>query len=452
MSKLHEYFQYFFDHTVNLNDHRIETLNDRVATITNFLSEDTVFGELFVDVIPQGSYAHRTIIKPVGNREYDADILLALKEHPTWTPAEYTLELRRAFNSSSRYAGMAHMRSRCVYIDYANEFHVDVVPYVVDRRAITNNKGGWNGEGCWQTSLPEEFTSWLEGKYRITGGQLPAVMRLLKYLRDYKATFSVKSVILMILAGNVVSESKTWADEGYYCDVPTAFVHVLEDLAAWLRSNPGLPPILDPAGSGTDFSERWDAAGYANFSACIQQYAAKAREAIDADDPAASLAQWQGIFGPGFKKASATRSLEAAASAPSRAPQVAALEQFIDRDLRIPKRITRDVRLVGRVRGSGVRKPYDLPKRGDLVGKHRTIDFRLEDLAVERPFDVYWKVRNFGDEVADASEMRGQILKGGETHFESTKWRGSHFVEVYVVKDGVCIASDRQKVIVTNRL
>lgn len=451
MTQLHEYFRDFLDNTVNLNDYRIETLNDRVSAITTFLSEHDVFGELFVDVIPQGSYAHRTIIKPVGNREYDADILLALNEHPTWTPAEYTLELRRAFNSSTRYGGMAHMRTRCVYVDYANEFHVDVVPYVVQRRSITNNKGGWNGQGCWQTSLPEEFTVWLEGKYRVTGGRLPAVMRLLKYLRDYKTTFSVKSVILMILAGNVVSESRTWGDDRYYCDVPTAFVHVLEDLADWLRTQRWMPPILDPAGSGTDFAERWDQDGYANFSTCIQRYAVRAREALDAEDVATSLAKWQAIFGPDFKKAPAAKSLVAAGT-PARAPEVAPLEQFIDRDLRIPKRLTHEVRLVGRVRGVGHRKAYDLPKRGNLVGKGRGIDFRLENLSVDRPFDVYWKVRNFGDEVADASEMRGQITKGGETHYESTKWRGGHFVEVYIVKEDVCVATDRQAVIITNKM
>jgi hypothetical protein len=130
--KLHSYFRNFLDHTVNLDDARIEKLNQRVDAISSFLRAHEVFGELFIDVIAQGSFAHRTIIKPVGNREYDADVLLSMKQHPDWTPAQYTQELYKAFDGG-RYKGMAHRRTRCVFIDYSDPFHVDVVPYVESR-------------------------------------------------------------------------------------------------------------------------------------------------------------------------------------------------------------------------------------------------------------------------------------------------------------------------------
>lgn len=86
--KLHSYFKYFLDNTVNLDDARIERLNKRSDAISTFLQGHAVFGELYLDVVAQGSYAHRTIIRPVGNREYDVDVLLAMKEHPEWSPAQ----------------------------------------------------------------------------------------------------------------------------------------------------------------------------------------------------------------------------------------------------------------------------------------------------------------------------------------------------------------------------
>ena len=342
--RLTKHFTAFLENTVNLNDSRIDTLNDRVEAITTFLRNHDVFGEYFVDVIPQGSFAHRTIIKPVGTREYDADILLALTEHPEWTPAQYTLELRRALNSSTIYEGMAHMRTRCVYIDYADPFHVDVVPYVESRRSITNNKEGCNGEGAWQLTYPELMTAWLEEKYRITGNRLPAAMRLIKYLRDFKSTFAVKSVILTILVGSAVNESKTRSDDKYYGDVPTVFVHVLEDLNAYLQLNPTMPAIMDPVGTGQDFRDRWDQDGYANFRNWIEHYATKARAAYDAD-ASSSLAAWQVIFGTGFKEPPLTKAIVAAASS---------TEQFLDTTLQIPIRISNKVRLTGRVRSVGV--------------------------------------------------------------------------------------------------
>lgn len=403
--KLIDYFRYFLDTTVNLNDDRLATLNERVDAITGFLRDHEVFGEFFLDVIPQGSFAQRTIIKPVGTREYDADVLLALKEHPEWTPTQYTAELKKAFAGSSRYKGMGHKRTRCVFVDYADEFHVDVVPYVESRSQITNNK-----IDDWETTDPQGFTAWLEGKSRIVGGgRLQAVLRLLKYLRDSKTTFSIKSVLLTILVGERVEAWHTTSDEKYYGDLPTALVRILEDLDTYLQARAWLPTISDPAGTGQDYSHRWDQDGYANFRRQIHYYVGKVREAYDETNKAASLAAWQAVFGASFTAPPATKLL-----APTKSAATAPGEEFIDRTLHIPVRITDEVRLVGRVRPAGKERAYDLPRRGDRVGKDRWIDFRLEDCTVPAPYDVYWKVKNTGREALDDGEPRGQVVRGDE--------------------------------------
>lgn len=435
---LADQFDEFLDTTVNLNAHRIALLDERVEAITSFLRGHPTFAELFEDVTPQGSYAHRTIIKPVGNKEYDADVLLLLEEHPTWAPAEYTAELKKAFESSGTYKGKTHKRTRCVCVDYAGDFHVDVVPYVSGRHSITNNKGGFGNEGSWQVAFPEEFTVWLEGKYRLTNDHLPAVLKLLKYLRDYKTTFSVKSVILSILVGNVVNEIRA-AAPGYYEDLPRTFVHVLEDLANFVTINPFLPTIPDPAGSGQDFRDRWDAADYENFAKWVKHYAAKARAALEAA-PADSTAAWQEIFGAGFKELVVAK---------ARTGALAAADGETLGDHGIVESISATVRLVGRVRRRGVERAFDLPRRGDRVAKDRTIDFEIRDCSVQGDFEVFWKVRNNGDEAAAANCLRGQVVRGDRSRHETTSYWGNHYVDVYIVKDGVCVAKDRQRVIVT---
>lgn len=440
--KLISYFKYFMDTTVNLNDDRIATLNSRVDAIASFLREHAVFGEYFLDVLPQGSYAHRTIIKPVGGREFDADVLLALTEHPTWSPAQYTAELKSAFQGSVRYKGMAHKRTRCVYIDYADDFHIDVIPYVEARQDITNNK-----TDDWERTDPEGFTEWFEAKGRIVGGgRLQASLRLLKFLRDSKTTFSIKSVLLTILVGQQVESWRTTADEKYYRDLPTAFVHLLEDLDTYLQDHETLPAIYDPAGTWQDFSLRWDQAGYTNFRTWIHYYAAKARSAFDATDKAASLSTWQELFGDSFV---APPAAETASLSRGAVPDVG--EEFIDLDARIPIRLSAEVKLVGRVRKAGVMRPYGLPSRGDTVSKSRDIDFRLERCTVEPPFTVMWKVKNTGPEASAVHQLRGDIVHGDTSRHEHTAYAGSHYVEVYIVKDDVCVARDRQPVIVPRR-
>lgn len=434
--KLLSYFKSFLEDTVNLNNDRIAKLNRRVDAITAFLRNHEVFGDYFIDILPQGSYAQRTIIKPVAGREFDADVLLAMTEHADWSPRDYTAELKRAFEASATYKGKAHKRTRCVYIDYADDFHIDVIPFVEGRPAITNNKSD-----SWETTDPEAFTEWLAGKSRIVGGgRLEAVLRLLKYLRDTKTTFSIKSVLLTILVGNSIETWRSAGDPEYYGDIATALVHIIEDLNDYLQSNPTMPSIYDPAGTGRDFRERWDQDGYSNFRAQIHRYATKMREAYDAETVADSVAAWQDVFGPSFNKPvveAAQKSLPA--------------EQFIDTTLRIPIRLKNRVTLIGRVRRAGVARAYDLPRRGDRVQKHRTIDFELRDVDVTGPYEVYWKVKNHGSEAVHAGQPRGDVVVGGTTRYESTAFAGSHYVEVYIVQNNVCVAMDRQPVIVQPR-
>jgi hypothetical protein len=78
--KLLNYFKDFLDSTVNLNQTRLDLLDQRVQAIVSCLEDDSVIGTLIEDHIPQGSWAHRTIIRPLPGDEFDADFLLLLTE------------------------------------------------------------------------------------------------------------------------------------------------------------------------------------------------------------------------------------------------------------------------------------------------------------------------------------------------------------------------------------
>jgi hypothetical protein len=89
-------------------------------------------------------------------------------------------------------------------------------------------------------------------------------------------------------------------------------------------------------------------------------------------------------------------------------------------------------------------------RRLRVVPKNRNLRFRLVTDTPE-PYDVLWKVRNHGPEAARvAGGLRGQIRhgssKGRNLHTESTAYRGTHYVEAYVVKNGVVVASDHHDV------
>ncbi|MEH2997863.1 nucleotide-binding domain-containing protein [Bacillus amyloliquefaciens] len=64
----------------------------------------------------------------------------------------------------------------------------------------------------------------------------------------------------------------------------------------------------------------------------------------------------------------------------------------------------------------------------------------------ELDFKVYWKVKNRGEEAKKKGQLRGQIVKGGNKKIEHSRYKGEHYVECYIIHNGVCVARDHIKV------
>ena len=442
--KLIKYFDSFLENTVNLNPARMDLLDTRTTAITDFLKTDEAVGPLLKSTIPQGSFAQKTIIRPRPDGTFDADLLIHLDPIPGWEPCEYVGKLYTALGRSSVYKAMRHRRTRCVYIDYADEFHLDLVPYV------EHDGGGWitnNKTNKFELTDPKGFTGWLKDQHRVTDGHLIKVIRLIKYIRDITWGFSIKSVILTTLVGERINETKKLFDPDCYGDIPTTLKTVVDDLDDYLQRNVYLPAIVDPGGTGDRFDERWDQDGYVSFRRRFHALRAKVDEAFDADTVEASAEAWQTVFGTGFKAPATTKAAGRGATILVEGKARPVTERFLDRDFGIPYVETRySVRMSGRVlRKQGFRH-YRLPDQNNTVGKGREILFEIQHCDVPQPYDVYWKVRNTGAEAEQAGALRGEIRRGGDTRKESTLYTGSHWVECYIVKDGRCVARARQPV------
>jgi hypothetical protein len=82
------------------------------------------------------------------------------------------------------------------------------------------------------------------------------------------------------------------------------------------------------------------------------------------------------------------------------------------------------------------------------VPKHVGLRFEAKTNAPP-PFDVKWQVTNTGQEAAEAGALRGRFEGGegymGTVRWESTLYAGTHWVEAWVIKDGVCIGRSGRK-------
>jgi Adenylyl/Guanylyl and SMODS C-terminal sensor domain/Second Messenger Oligonucleotide or Dinucleotide Synthetase domain len=449
--KLHAYFAGLLTDTVNLSRERLDLLDSRVSSIVACVKADEQLKDLYIDHIPQGSWPHRTIITPLPGKEFDADFLLHLQEVDEWTadPKEYIRQVRAAFKRSFVYKDMVRKKNRCVRIGYVNDCHVDVVPHLVladGRQVIINYK-----DNQFEDTNPAGFTTWMHEKDDLANGYLRVVLRLLKYLRDYKKTFSVPSIILTTLLGERV---QAWNADDLYPDLPTAFVNLLTALDTWLAWHPTMPTITDPSCPGTTFNHRWDEDKYTNFTKWIGYYRAKAEAALKEEDKDKSTTLWREIFGEAFAKSTTQAAAKEAvnlsgatlATKASVRLRRAPGEQFIE-ELGYPLRPAYAARINATVRDLNGFRRGTLLRAIRHTRKHMSIDFCLSTDCPE-PYELWWKVRNTGEEATAAGCLRGKIVKdeGQRRRTETTAYRGTHYVEVYVVKNGIVVATDHHDV------
>lgn len=116
-------------------------------------------------------------------------------------------------------------------------------------------------------------------------------------------------------------------------------------------------------------------------------------------------------------------------------------EQFIQ-DL-FPVDIRYSLSLDCEVRQNGFREKLlsAILRDRQILRHNKQLEFFIDKTDCPKPYDIYWKVRNVGSEAERRNCIRGQIKKTNlQTQREHTDFRGSHFVECYLVKNNVCVA------------
>ncbi len=298
-------FKSLLDNTVNIDQTRLDSLDTSTQALYEALKDDPTVGSLVIEKIKQGSWAHRTIIKPKRGVNFDADFLLKMAEQADWhlTPARYGDAVYDALTDDGTYVKQPReCKDRCVRVVYADGYHVDIVPFVVrtDGSGWIVNSRANGGDGEWERTDPTGYTAWIKGKDELAGDNLRETVRLLKYLRDHCGWYAnTKSVILTTVVGNQVTAAKKATSPGCYSDVPTTLLTVTSCLADWLDAKETAPPIEDPSSPGTDLGHRWTPESYAQLRTEMREVADLVRAAYEAN-VSESRTMWHDLFGAGF--------------------------------------------------------------------------------------------------------------------------------------------------------
>lgn len=468
--KLVSLFDNFLKDTVNLNKTRIDLLDNSIPALKTFVREADwkpkvrTFEE-------QGSWAHKTIIRPVDAGEFDADLLVLVDPVEDWTAAEYVESLGRAFASSKTYADKTKTYDYCVTITYAGDRKVDLTPCVVGRlwqgsMEVCNRKGGFE-----QTS-PIEYTEWMKERNAYSGSNsFRKVTRLLKYLRDIKGRFTCPSVLLTTLIGYRIEFIDQYGEE--FVDVPTTLKTVMGRLDDWLQTYPNKPVVTNPKLPSEDFSGLWGTQEqYANFRSAINRYRKWVDEAYAMEGKLESIAAWQKLFGSEFAKADVVKASVAKVATDQLPEGVSLARRFMDTTAAHLNELVDVVRIYGlSVLPAGFARPAHL-KAPRWVHAQHLIDISVvaewrsrSDVSPGTPVDpgqvlqargglyfqatgpdgasipadtyyVEWRITNTGAAAMSRRQGRGgfEISNKADGRWEGLEYRGIHMAEAYVVR------------------
>ena len=459
--KLHEHFKTFLEDQVNLNSTRIDQLATSVEAVKAAVKASS-WGLEIIEFRPQGSWAHQTIIKPLPDKEFDADLLAFVKPKEGWTARDYVNKLATALEANPTYKDKVRRFSHCVTIEYAGERRIDIAPCVVDRQYAGQYEVCNRVADAFELSAPTAYTQWVVDRNAIAGGNdLKKVARLLKYLRDIKGNFTCPSFLFTTLLGYRVYDG----DKGtaVFADLPTTLKTLVGRLDDWLQANPTVPMVRNPKLPSEVQSDVWNETQYSNFRDKINLYRGWIDDAYNEADRDESIGKWQRVFGDKF---AAGETKEAARISESVAKSEGALVvagHFRDlvervkaigaqalpaRLLKLPHVQRPKWRLASTQLTVKVSAELYTGEYGDRIRPVGSLEplqpgYWLKFTAtnnVGAPFPVdykvKWRITNTDKVAYDAGQLRGDFYDSvnGASRMEHLAYRGVHFVEAFLVR------------------
>ncbi len=291
--KLNRLFREFLRDEVNPNRDRLGRLYVGIRGVKRHL-ETNLKGYQRID--RQGSLGLDTLIKPVrDDDEYDADIQVVIDPTPDWEPRDYFQALSETLAQNGNYTDKIRLGTRCVTLEFASNFHLDMVPRITkDGTHLICNRA----TNCFEPTDGTGFRDWFSDKSRITKVNLKRVVRLLKYLRDRQDNYVAKSILLTTLAGNTIRSSDRGKES--VRTVANTLTTVLTRMDRYLQKNPTMPRIENPALSSEDFNRHWDQDRYSYFRNRVHSHTAIAQKALASPTIEDSIRLWRRLFGEVF--------------------------------------------------------------------------------------------------------------------------------------------------------
>lgn len=268
---------------LQLEDSQYERAEGHYRAVGEFLGEKSgPFAALRPDIYPQGSVALQTAIKPVRDCEFDVDLVYEVNAG-TLSPRDLYERIYDRLTSSGTYRKMVERKERCVRLNYAGEFHMDVLPAV---RVSTGSDGSVlivdpASPSRTGQSNPRGYQQWFrartagltleavrkmaalpnnpDARERSVLGRTVQLIKRRRAIRYGDSDLAPRSVILTTLAAQL------YAAESNVFEALAAVVRGINDQIH--AAAPGRITVVNPTNPEEHFTDRFTDASYASFAA-----------------------------------------------------------------------------------------------------------------------------------------------------------------------------------------
>lgn len=284
---------------LQLDDSRREKMETAYKAVTKWIEDDEqFFRKLDFEIYPHGSVRIGTSVKPIEREEFDLDFVVHISlDWNQHNPMTVYNELKRRIEENDTYKKMLIPKSRVLRLDYAGDFHMDIMPGCQeipddnDKIRVPDKK-----RHNWVSSNPRGYGDWFEGRSKMVRDfvlekalameQLPAqqsyslkkpLVRAVQIIKRFRDLYfqndmdnAVSSIILTTLAGqyyegdgtiygtvdNIVSKMQVAAMQNVYNFSVTNPVNPEEDFTDKWKEDPHLYRCF--AGFVQELKKTWE--------------------------------------------------------------------------------------------------------------------------------------------------------------------------------------------------
>ena len=416
----------FSEFVSNLAISNTETISNRYGELTAALNKQFRNTESKTDnTLQVGSFGRKTGIN--GISDLDMLYIMPKTKWNDYDKAGGQLKLLQDTKEAilARYPTTKVRVDRLVVTVTYTNFHVEVQPVFEQDDNSYKYPDTKNG-GSWKITKPREE---MDAIATMDATKNSNLRRLCKMARAWKNKHGVGMGGLLIdtLAFNFLNSTTDYDNKSYlYYD------WMSRDFFKYLSEEPDQDRYAAPgSGQHVKVKKKFQRKAKKAYDLCLK--AIEAEKQDDVND------KWKKVYGRPFP------------SAPAKLVEARLAKAWDDTEEFIEDRFPVDIRgsleLDCEVKQNGFRKYFlsEILRKHIPLRSNKSLLFKVAEISVREPYDIYWKVLNRGDEAQKRNCIRGQIVPdtGHMQNSETTTFRGDHVVECYCVKDGVVVAKNR---------